>query len=116
MNDGQKGLGKKTRLRGFRLWLILAAAIFLILLAVTQFLPGGMRSFSDWVWPLSFLFAISLAAATIVCGVSWVIRLRFCWNNFRWFVFALAGVAALIAMFYVKTIWREWRAWSWFPN
>ena len=60
-NSQWKKMGKGPRY--LRLWLILVVATFFILLTVTQFLPGGGRSFSDWMQPLLFLLAVSVAVA-----------------------------------------------------
>ena len=53
MNEEPNSEGKKLAKgpRYMRLWLILLAATFFILLTFTQFLPGGGRSFSDWMQP-----------------------------------------------------------------
>ena len=74
MNEEPESLGKKTGKRRsyLCLWLILVAAAFLVLLMVTQFLPGGRRSFSDWMEPLLFLLVVSLVTATTLLGV-WVV-------------------------------------------
>jgi alpha-L-arabinofuranosidase len=116
MNEAQEGPGEKNRLRVFRLWLILAAAIFLILLTATQFLPGGTRSFSDWLPALAFLFAVSLATATVLAGTWWVVRPPFSRRKLRRLAAAFAGFVILIAAFYAKALWKEWFAGSRLPH
>ena len=97
-----------------RVWLILIPVIFVILLGLTQFLPGGRRGFSDWVQPLLFLFTVSLAAATALVAV-WVAGRWVC----RWHVLKRVFVGGgclivLMALFYAEEDWRGWRAWNQF--
>ena len=118
MNEEPENLGKKTR-RGRRylqLWLMLVGAVFLILLIFTQFLPGGRRSFSDWMQPLLFLFVVSVAAAAVFVGV-WVFGRWFCgWRILKRALFAGAGLVALIGLFYAEEDWRGWHAWNRFKH
>jgi hypothetical protein len=118
MNEEAKSLRKKTRkdTRYFRLWLILVAATFLILVIFTQFLPGGSRSFSDWMLPSLFLFAVSLAIATAFLGAWLFVRGLCCWRNVKRFLFACACPIILIALFYAEEDWRGWHAWNQFKQ
>ncbi len=118
MSEEPKSFWKKTWKgpRRFRPWLILVAATFLILLAVTQFLPGGPRSFSDWLPALLFLFAVSLAVPTVVLGVWLLVRWLCCWRNFKRLFFACACLITLIALFYAEEDWRGWHAWNQFKH
>jgi hypothetical protein len=118
MDEKTESLWKKTRkgLPCFRLWLILVAATFLALLIVTQFLPGGRRSFLDWMQPLFFLVAVSLAVATAFLGV-WLVGRWVCrWRNLKRVLFAAACLSALIALFYAEEDWRGWHAWNQFKH
>ena len=97
-----------------RLWLILVAAAFLVLLMVTQFLPGGRRSFSDWMQPLLFLLVVSVVTATTLLGV-WVVGGWLCrWRTLKGVLFAGACLVALIAGFYAEENWRGWHTWNQF--
>ena len=60
MNQGQNESGTRKRMRAFKLWSILAAVSFSGLLAATQFLLGGTRTFSDTLLPLLFLPEFSI--------------------------------------------------------
>jgi tetratricopeptide (TPR) repeat protein len=114
MNEEPNNLGKKTANgpRHFRLWLILVAATFLVLLIVTQLLPGGRRSFSDWLQPVLFLLGVSLAVATAIVGV-WVVGRWFCNRRvLKPILLAGGGFVALIALFYAEEDWRGWHAWN----
>jgi len=118
MNEEPNNLGMKTGRgpRYLRLWLILVAATFLVLLIVTQFLPGGQRSFSDWMQPVLFLLGVSLAVATALVGV-WGIGRWFChWRVLKRVLLAGAGLVALIALFYAEEDWRGWHAWNQFRH
>ncbi|MGO8676919.1 MAG: hypothetical protein ACLQVX_13735 [Limisphaerales bacterium] len=116
--DPNKGAGKDARKSPpcFYLWLILVGATFLILLAVTQFLPGGRRSFSDWMQPVLFLAAVSLVVGTACLGV-WLFG-RWCrrGHNLKRALLSGACLAALAALFYAEEDWRGWHSWSRFKE
>jgi hypothetical protein len=118
MNEEPKNLLNQTRKgsRYFLPWLILVAATFLILLTGTQFLPGGRRSLPDWMQPLLFLLAVSLAVATALLGV-WLVGRWFCrWRILKRLLFVGGCVIALIALFYAEEDWRGWHAWNQFKH
>jgi len=83
MDDESKGIGEKKRLRAFKLWLTLAGALFPSLLTVTQFLPGGTRSFSDWLPALSFLFVVSVVTGFIGFIVIFPLLGHATWHAYR---------------------------------
>ena len=116
MNGEPDNLGQTTGKgrRYFLPWLILVAATFLILLIVTQFLPGGRRSFSDWLPAALFLFAVSLAVATALLGIWLLVRWLCWWRKSKRFFFACASLAALIGLFYAEEDLRGWHAWNQF--
>jgi uncharacterized membrane protein len=118
MNELPEDLLKKAGKgqRYLRLWLILVAATFLVLVAVTQFLPGGRRSFSDWMQPLLFLLAASVAVTTILLGVWFVGRWFFHWRILKRLLLVGGCVIALIALFYAEEDWRGWHAWNHFKQ
>jgi len=118
MNEEPDSISNRTRNgpRYLRLWLILVAATFLVLLIVTQLLPGGRRSFSDWLQPVLFLFGVSLGVATAVLGV-WVVGRWVChWHILKRVLLAGAGLIALVALFYAEEDWRGWHAWNQFKR
>jgi hypothetical protein len=118
MNEQPNSEGKKLAKgpRYMRLWLILLAATFFILLTVTQFLPGGGRSFSDWMQPWLFLLVVSVAVATALLGV-WLVGRWFCrWRNLKRVLFAGACFIALIALFYAEEDLRGWHTWNQFKR
>ena len=118
MNRELNNLGKKTGngLRYFRLWLILVAATFLILLIAMLFGSGGARSLSDWWAPALFLFGNSLLVATSVIGV-WVVgRWLCCWRNLRWLLFAGGCLAGLVLLTYAEEDLRGWLTWTLFKH
>jgi len=113
MNEGQQGLEKGKRSRDLRLWLILATATLLVLLAVTQFLPGGTRSFSDWLPALLFLVAVSFVIATILVGAWMVVRPPFSRRRFKWLLLAFAGCVILFAAFFIRELLlKAWHTWG----
>jgi hypothetical protein len=75
-------------------WLVLLAAIFLLMLSVTLFLPGGPDRLSDWIPAGLFLFVISFAAATVLLGLWQILRWLSCWRNCPIDLFARALQAA----------------------
>ena len=118
MNEKPDSIANRKRNgpRYLRLWLILVAAVFLVLLIVTQLLPGGQRSFSDWLQPVLFLFGVSLGVATAVLGV-WVVGRWVChWRILKRVLLAGAGLIALIALFYAEEDWRGWHSWNQFKR
>src|SRR5215467_4907552 len=106
MNDEQH-LREKKRPRLFRYWLILSAFLFLVLVTLTQFLPGGTRTFSDWLPALFFLLAVSVTTPAGLIVVWLLIRPPIGRRKWKWFAFALTAVAVLVV---VKEIWATWHA------
>src|SRR5512140_1557236 len=86
--------------RYLRVWLVLTVAAFLGLLIITQFLPGGRRSFADWLQPALFLLGVSLAVATTIVG-AWVAG-RCIWRRriLKPALLVVGGLVALVALFY----------------
>jgi alpha-N-arabinofuranosidase len=113
MNDEPQGPPVKKRQRLFRHWLFSASAIFLVLLIFTQFLPGGTRTFSDWLPALFFLFITSLAIATALIGVWLVLRPPLCRRKLMRLALALAGIVVFVA---VNEFVEAWHALTSHPN
>ena len=118
MNEEPRSLRKKLRriARYLRRWLILSAATFVVLLTVTQFLPGGRRSFSDWLPAVLFLLVVSLAIPAAFLVVGFLVRCLCSWRNVKRVALAGACVIFLIALFYAEENWRGWHAWNQFKN
>ena len=112
MNQGQKELGARKRMRAFKLWSIVVAALFFGLLVVTQFLPGGRRSFSDWLPPLLFLLVVSVVTATILICAWVVIRPPSSPRKLKRLAIAFASLVILIAACYTIGVLKKWRALS----
>ena len=116
MNEEPQPTAKEASkgLRYSRAWVLLATATFVILLIVTQFLPGGRRSFSDWLPPLLFLAVVSVAVATVGLGI-WLFGRWFCrWRTLKRVLLAGACLALLMVLFYAEEDWRGWHAWNQF--
>jgi alpha-L-arabinofuranosidase len=107
MSDGPHELAERKRLRLFRLWLILATALLLVLLTLTQFLPGGTRTFSDWLPALFFLLVVSVATATGLLVVWLVVRPPYPNRKLKRIAYALAGVVVLVVL---NELWGTWHS------
>jgi hypothetical protein len=118
MNEEPKSIWKKswTGWSWLRAWLIIVAGTFFILLFTTFFIPGGPRTFSDWLMPSFFLLLVSTIISTIFVGLWFFMRCLCCWKNFRRLVFGLACFATLIALAYAEEDWRGWQAWNQFKH
>jgi hypothetical protein len=113
MNDEQQGLPEQKRQQLLRLWLFSASAIFLVLLTVTQFLPGGTRTLSNWLPPLLFLLVTSLAIATALILVWLVLRRPNRKRKLKRLAIALAGIVILAA---INEFVKAWHAVTSHPN
>jgi len=105
MNDIPTSIWKKswTGPRSLLIWFILFFFIFLIgLTAVSTNLPP--------LWLLALGFA--LTGVALIAFIHWVR----CWRNFKRFLFGLACLATLIALFYAEEDWRGWHTWSQFKR
>jgi alpha-N-arabinofuranosidase len=107
MSDGPHELPERKRPRLFRLWLIVAAALFIFLLALTQLLPGGTRTVLDWLPALFFLWAVSVSTATGLIIVWLLLRPPFGRRKWRGLILALAAISALVV---AKELWATWHA------
>jgi hypothetical protein len=118
MNEDHDSAANKTRNgpRYLRAWVVLTVAGYLGLLILTQFLPGGRRSFVDWLEPVLFLFPVSMAAATVIVG-AWRVG-RWVWRRrvLKPALLVVGGVVALVALFYAEENWRGRHAWNRFKH
>src|SRR5450432_2252993 len=105
MDEKPKNIWKKswTGWRGLLLWFILFFVIFLFWLAVASI-----------NLPFAWLFAIglSLVGVLLVACIRWI----FCWRNFKRFLFDLACLVTLIALFYAEENWRGKHDWEKFKH
>jgi hypothetical protein len=105
MDEKPKSIWKKswTGWRSLLLWFILFFVIFLIGLAViTTNLP------------FAWLYAIGLALVGVLL-VAFIHWLR-SWRNFKRFLFGVACLATLIALFYAEEDWRGKHDWGKFKR
>ena len=96
-------------LRGFLLWwVVLALAAFVVVFCLAL-LSDFSRGLVD-----ALLFALPVAAVIGVCGAAFAAFLRWVchWPNFRGFLFGLACVVTLIALFYAEEDLRGKWAWD----
>jgi hypothetical protein len=95
-------------------WLILLAAIFIILLIVVQFIPDGPKHF------FSMLPGVGIYSLVVSTGViaffPFAKGFVYCCRHFKRFLFGLACLATLIALFYAEEDWRGWHAWKQFKH
>jgi hypothetical protein len=99
--------------RGFFLfWLLIFAAAFLII-----FCFGLFAQIADSIADLA-LMALVLATVIAVAGFLIVLLLRWLcrWRNFKRFLFGLACLATLIALFYAEEDWRGKHDWDQFKH
>ena len=99
-----------------RSWLIIVVATFLVILTISFFLPGGLRTNSDLLLASIFFLLVSTIVATIFVGLWSLLRWMFSAKNFRRSLFAVACLATLVALFYAEEDWRGWHAWNQFKH
>jgi hypothetical protein len=106
---------KWTVRRCLRDWLILLVATFSILLLITRLIPAGSPNITIGSQAWLIMLGDSLVIATIPFGLlgSWYfIRWLCSWHNLRRFLFGLACLATLIALFYAEEDWRGTHDWE----
>jgi hypothetical protein len=97
-------------------WLILAGAIFVILLFISLVVPGGRAASGGWLGDLSALAAASLVAATVVFVGCEILRWLCWWGNVKRVLIALGCLAVMVALFYAEEDWRGRHAWNQFKR
>ncbi|MGA2852974.1 MAG: hypothetical protein ABSE90_02415 [Verrucomicrobiota bacterium] len=120
MNEEPKSIWKKSFTGWGWLWawfwtcLILLAAIFIILLIVVQFIPDGPKHF------FSMLPGVCIYSLVVSTGVIALFAFAkgfvYCCRHFKRFLFGLACLITLIALFYAEEDWRGWHAWNQFKH
>jgi alpha-N-arabinofuranosidase len=113
MSERPPDLPQRKGPRLFRLWRILISALILLLLTLTQFLPGGTRSFSDWLPALLFLFTVSVTSAAVVIGAWLIVRPPYSRRKLKRLVFTFAGILVLLVL---NELWETWHALDSRPN
>lgn len=100
-----------------RAWAATVGATFLIVLIISQFIPGGTPKNSDeWLTAIFSILLGSIAIASIFVGLWAFFRWICCWRNFRRFIFGLACFATLVAVFYAEEDWRGKHDWEAFKG
>jgi hypothetical protein len=118
MNEKPKSFWKKswTGWRGLLLgWLILMAAL-LIMLLIWLMVEGIPVARSGDELRLFGAFGIAVTIIFFIFLLATCIRWLCCWRNFKKFLFGLACLATLIALFYAEEDWRGWHAWNQFKH
>jgi hypothetical protein len=119
MSEEPKSIWKKSWTGWGRLWLwawlVLVLPTLLIGLVISLFIPGRPRAFTDWEAALNISIGVAIIGGICVGLLAfghWIFR----WRNFRRFLFGLASLATLIALFYAEEDWRGWHAWNQFKH
>jgi hypothetical protein len=113
MDEQPKSIWKKswTGWRGLLSgWLVLMMATLIIFLVVM--LAAGARITSEEFK----LWAVLALGSTILILVVLFLRWIFCWRKFKRFLFGLACLATLIALFYAEEDWRGKHDWEKFKR
>lgn len=118
MDEKPKSIWKKSRNipHWLRAWLWLTVATWLVLIIISQFLPGGPRAVEDWLVALTVFLVASVIIAMIFLWLWAFLRWLFCWRNFKRFLFGCACLATLIALFYAEENWRGKHDWEKFKH
>jgi len=112
MDEKPKSIWKKSwKAPGlFGAWLVIVGATFLVLLAFAFWQQSGPPF--NWLLALFYMLLLGAIAATIFLLLWFFIRCLCNWKNFRRFIFVLACLATLIALFYAEEDWRGRHDWE----
>jgi hypothetical protein len=125
MNEKPKSFWKKswTGPRAFLFWLLIvsmAAFLMAVLIAIGTSVKttlfdrySGLEGFVGYTLIVMFCFIAAAAVAFVFYGLVWWLLCR---RNFKRFLFGLACLATLIALFYAEEDWRGWHAWNSFKH
>ncbi len=107
MNGQPKSIWKKplTGLRKVMAWL----ALFAVVVFVMTYLAGYPTAKP---LPVSVRLVIGTVIAIFCAAVILFIRWLCCWRNFRRFLFGVACLVTVIALFYAEENWRGKHAWK----
>ncbi len=93
-------------------WLILVVATFLILFTIALCLPHALLS-STVLAQMVLVFSIAgLVIGSVLLGLWWFLHWIWNWRNFKRFLFGIACLATLIALFYAEEDWRGKHDWE----
>lgn len=98
---------------GLLLWLLLLmAGSFVVFFCIG--LVSGMQNNVGTMALFALLYSVGLAGAGFlgVMFIKWLCH----WKNLRRFLFGLACLITLIALFYAEEDWRGWHAWNSFKR
>jgi hypothetical protein len=114
MNEDPKSIWKKS-LKGPRsllLWLIPLTLVFVVIYASGN-VPFSLKNYLGLpAYALFFSLFVTLMLLFAIKFIRWL----FCWRNFRRFLFVLACLATLIALFYAEEDWRGKHDWEKFKR
>ena len=107
MNEEPKSIWKKswTGRQGLLLWLISLTVLAFVLFLSIGLVVGRTN-------PVGVAALISLAVPSGPCLLVTFVRWVWCWRNFRRFLFGLACLVTLVALFYAEENWRGKHAWE----
>jgi hypothetical protein len=113
MGEKPKSIWKRPWLwKGWHGFFILSL-IFSGVPFLTILLTGLLMRARDPAFPLATLIALlGFLVVSLFCFVRWI----FCWRNFKRFLFGLACLITLIALFYVEEDWRGKHDWEKFKR
>src|ERR1017187_8849057 len=114
MNEEPKSIWKKSW-KGPHLLLI---CLVLMLATVVIFSVGILIIGKPLSEPEDFTVVLidGVVGVSVLFGLWLLIRWLWCWRNLKRFLFGLACVITLIALFYVEEDWRGWHAWNTFKH
>jgi len=128
MNEKPKSFWKKswTGPRAFLFWLLivsLAAFLMAVLIAIVTSVKttlfnrySGLEGFVAYTLIVMFWFIVTAAVVFAFWAFYGLVWRWLCWRNFKRFLFGLACLATLVALFYAEEDWRGWHAWNSFKH
>ena len=116
MNDKPKSIWEKSWKGRYAL---LGLALFL---ACAGLLGALIICHQDELFGIDFWIGSMVCTIVVTCvfliilGLIRFVRRLLCWRNFQRFLFAIACIITLIALFYAEEDWRGWHAWQKFKQ
>ncbi len=111
MNEEPKSIWKR-RFSPWRQWLIIVAATYVVIILIGYLSGNQPKEATDWWAPL----IVAGIFATLICAVLLFIYWICHWRNLHRFLFWVACLATLIALFYAEEDLRGKWAWSHFKH
>jgi hypothetical protein len=115
MNEEPKSIWKKSWKgpRGFLLWFILLTVAAFVLILCIGLASATKPPMMQWVtFSLIYAAGFALVGVLMIAFFHWLC----CRRNFRRFLFGMACLATLIALFYAEEDWRGKHAWEKFKR